>query len=173
MAKEVQKVSTIDLLNDYLQLMGINVDKLMIGGLRALHVSDKGENWFAEYTLRETENPKKVSLFEFTIDTPEMRLQKDEFLSLLLVDNEKEENRLSVIIYEPLTLSLDVNEILLRMLVEHPVHTLTYEVLTQTNTLKETLVEELSRMVWQYGHPTDQKMELILMYFEKKLSELA
>ncbi len=173
MTEAMQKVNVIDLLADYLQLMGINVEKLTIGGLKAVTVTDKGENWTVTYTLRETDNPRNVSLFEFMIDTPEMRLEKDEILSLLLVDNEKEVDRLSVIVYEPTTLTLDVNEILLRMLVEHPAHTLTYEVLKQTNTLKEELVDEISKLAWQYGHPTDQKMELILMYFEKKLSDLS
>jgi hypothetical protein len=143
----------------------------MVGDEEMINVFDRrGEYWTLSYTAKVSEDGKKLIITEYSVSSPKMRMtQQDEF-GLWLTDEETNNDTASFTYFDKEPLTFDINETLLKMIIEHPIHLFVYQALKGRKELSEEFVEDLAKKVWDYGENTDQRMELLIMYFAKKLS---
>ncbi len=157
-------------LASFFEISGFFVSGAMVADEEVINVYDKrGENWTISFTAKVSEDGKKLLVTEYSVSTPRVRLSQQEEFVASITDEGTDTDMATFTYYDKSPLSFDLNETFLKMIIEHPVHLFVYQALKGRTGLSEEFVENLAKEVWDYGEYTDQRAELLIMYFSKKL----
>jgi hypothetical protein len=161
--------SLLEELASFFEIAGFSVSGEMIDGKEYLNVHDiRGDDWKMDITLTISEDGKSLIVPRYSSKCKLLRFAQEEEFTLIISDEETDDDILSFTWYTKEPLNIDFNEQFLRMIVEHPVHSLLYEALKGRNGIDSDFANQLISKVWDYGENTDQRMELVMMYFSKK-----
>jgi hypothetical protein len=161
--------SLLEELASFFEIAGFSVSGEMIDGKEYLYVHDiRGDDWKMDITLTLSDDGKQLVVPRYSAKCKLLRFAQEEEFTLIVSDEETEDDIMSFTYYSKEPLKIDFNEHFIKMIVEHPVHTLLYEALKGRTGIDSDFANELINKVWDYGENTDQRMELVIMYFEKK-----
>ncbi len=165
------KVNVLSELAWFFEIAGFYVSTTTVGDEDGLEVKDKRyDNYSLEFTAKLSEDKRRLIITSYNLDCPEVRMALGQEFVLVLTDATEGKDIAYITYYDNDPIELDINQINLLMLVQHPIKLFVTQALSGREQCDKEFVKELSEKVNDYGEKADERMRLVIEYFSRKLS---
>jgi hypothetical protein len=171
-AQVPQNKKVLQELGEFFEKFGFQVSPSKLYDVDALTALDqRSKEWSVSFTFRVTGEGKKMEIVSFVVNTPILVATQCGILQLIFDSDEAGVDNSAMTFFNPTPISHDIDEFLLKVLVERPAYFLTYVALASRIEIDMGFVEHIANLMYEYTAEMSEEMQSELLLEAKKFSK--